>query len=167
LGLVALLAVPAAIGLTNGASGGAITQVKVVSNTSSQTTTSTTFVNVPGASVRVKVPHGQRALILARFSAETNCSGGSVGNWCAARIMIGSAEGSPASGGDFALDSVDSADVAGCLPGDCGWEGHSMDRSRGPLGPGTYVVKVQWAVVGSGSTFRLDDSSLTVERVKV
>jgi hypothetical protein len=167
VGVVALLtwAVPAAIGLTNGASGGPITQVKVKGDTSAQTTTSTSFVNLTGASVRITVPRHQRALILARFSAETDCTGGSTGQWCSARILIGGVEASPASGVDFAMDSVDADDVS-CDPLTCGWESHSMDRSRGPLGPGTYTVRVQWRVNGT-PTFRLDDWSLTVERVKV
>jgi hypothetical protein len=118
-------------------------------------------------SVRVKVPHGQRALILARFSGESNCTGGAVGNWCPVRILIGGNEAAPVSGSDFAFDSVDSSDDVTCLPADCGWESHSMDRSRGPVGPGTYVVRVQWRIFGGGSTSRLDDWSLTVERVKV
>jgi hypothetical protein len=166
--LVGLLiwAVPAAIGLTNGTGGGPVTSVKVVRSNSSQITTSTTFVNLPGATVKVKVPSGQRALILARYSAESNCTGGAVGSWCSARVLIGGVEAAPVSGADFAFDSVDSTDDVSCLPADCGWESHSMDRSRGPLGPGTYTVRVQWRIV-NGSTFRLDDWSLTVERVKI
>jgi len=150
--------------------GGSIRRVSVVREAVEQTTTSTSFVNVPGASTTITVPSGQRALILARFSAESNCSGGLVGNWCPARILIGGTEAAPASGADFAFDSVDSSEVAACTPGECGWESHSMDRSRGPLDPGTYNVRVQWMVensFGGTSTFRLDDWSLTVERVKV
>jgi hypothetical protein len=171
LALTALLimVVPAIGNPSTSKSGGAITKVKVLRETAAQTTTSTSFVNLPGASTTITVPAGQKALILARFSAESNCSGGTVDDWCSARIMVGGSEGGPASGSDFAFDSVDSSETAACAADECGWESHSMDRSRGPLGPGTYKVKVQWRVVqfgGSAPTFRLDDWSLIVERVK-
>jgi hypothetical protein len=158
-----LVVVVPAIGSPATSKGGkSITAVKVVRETAAQTTGSATFVDVPGASTTITVPAGQRALILARFSGESNCSSGDVGGWCSLRIRIGGASGAPASESDFAFDSVDSSEAAGCDADLCGWESHSMDRSRGPLGPGTYTVKVQWSVVpfdiGSvAPTFRLDD----------
>jgi hypothetical protein len=172
LALTALLimVVPAISNPSTSKSGGAITKVKVLRETLHQTTTSASFVNLPGASTTITVPARQRALILARFSGESNCSTGTVGDWCSVRIMIGGVQGGPASGSDFAFDSVDSSETAACLAADCGWESHSMDRSRGSVGPGTYTVRVQWAVVQTGAsapTFRLDDWSLTVERVRV
>ena len=41
-----------------------------------------------------------------------------------------------------------------------------MERTANNLAAGSYTVKVQYAGVG-GSTIRLDDSSLTVERVRL
>jgi len=73
--------------------------------------------------------------------------------------LIGGSEGKPASGLDFAFDSV------GTGPTDDSLESHSMDRSR-VLGAGTWTVRVQYAVSTAATTFRLDDWSLTVERSK-
>ncbi|MBI1886596.1 MAG: hypothetical protein HYS09_09845 [Chloroflexi bacterium] len=143
-------------------SGGAITAVKVVRETDAQTTSSATFVDLPGASTTITVPSGEKALILARFSAESDCYGGAANDWCSVRILIGGSEAAPASGTDFAFDSNEDGGAAS----QGNWESHSMDRSRGALGEGTYTVKVQWMTVDTGVTFRLDDWSLTVERVK-
>jgi hypothetical protein len=160
-----------AIATTSGKGGGPVVQVKVVRGDTAATTTSQNYATVPGATTTVTVPQGQRALILARFSAESNCVDGDPGEYCSVRIRIGNVEGLPAAGTDFAFDSIrDPSNCTNVLFGNnCGWSSHSMDRSRGPLGPGTYSVKVQWRVVGATGvpSFRLDDWSLTVERVKV
>lgn len=42
-----------------------------------------------------------------------------------------------------------------------------IERSRGGLAPGTYVVKVQYAVPNVGATLILVNWNLTVERIKV
>jgi hypothetical protein len=139
------------------AGGGPITAVKIARGANATTTSSTAYVNVPGASRRITVASGQRALILARFSAESECSGGPPGSWCSVRIMIGNAEGKPAAGLDFAFDSV------GVGPTDDSRESHSMDRSR-VLGAGTWTIRVQYAVNNTATNFQVDDWSLTVER---
>jgi hypothetical protein len=164
-----LVAVVPAIGSPTGKSGSAITKVKVLRETVAQTTSSTSYVDLPGSTTTISVPSGHHALILARFSAESNCTDGSAPDFCTVRIRIGGASAAPASEIDFAFDSVD--DPSNCtnalLGTNCGWESHSMDRSRGPLGPGTYTVKVQWAVTDAAAVFRLDDWSLTIESVNV
>jgi hypothetical protein len=133
--------------------GGSITRVCVVTETVAISGSPVAFTSIPGAACTVAVPAGESALILARFSAESSCVGGP--SWCTARILIGGVEANPVVGTDFAFDSP------GGEPLDS-WESHSMDRSR-VVGPGTYVVQVQWAVVGA-PVFRLDDWSLIVER---
>jgi hypothetical protein len=139
-----------------------ISLVKVVREPAAQTTMSATFADLPGMSTTVRVPRGYRALILARFSAESYCSDSTDGfaGWCGVRIRIGSADGEPSDGSDpgtpFAFDSDSSG-------GDDYYEGNSMDRSR-VLGPGLHTVKVQWAVTNPSILFWLDDASLTVER---
>lgn len=149
-----LLASGVALAVTSVVSGGAIAQVKVARSDEDFNTSSASYVDIPGAAVQFNVPRGQRALLLARFSAESICSGGS---WCSVRIVTVRSgvvrEMEPASGTDFAFDS----------PNDS-WESNSMDRSR-LVGRGTYTVKAQAAVIG-GSSFRLDDWSLTVERAR-
>ena len=164
-----VVVVPAIGSPSTAKSGAAITRVKVLRETAVATTSSTTYVDLPGSTTTITVPSGHRALILARFSAESNCTDGAAGDWCTARIRIGGVSAAPASETDFAFDSVD--DPSNCtdalLGTHCGWESHSMDRSRGPLGPGTYTVKVQWAATSGSTVFRLDDWSLTIESVNV
>jgi hypothetical protein len=63
---------------------------------------------------------------------------------------------------DFAFDSTNSGrDTTGS------WESHSMDRSLGPLAAGAYRVWAQYRTTSQGVTLRLDDWSLTVEKVRV
>jgi hypothetical protein len=149
-----LLASGVALAVTSVVSGGAINQVKVARSDEAFNTTSASYVDIPGATVQVTAPRGGQALLLARFSAESICTGGA---WCSVRIVAVKGgveqEMEPASGTDFAFDS----------PND-NWESNSMDRSL-LVGRGTYTVKAQAAVIG-GSSFRLDDWSLTVERAR-
>lgn len=142
-----------------------VTQVKIVRQTgefSEFFTSSTSFVNV-GLEARITVPAGTKAIILARFSAESACSAVSGGGYCSIRIRIGGVDGLPVPTGAefFAFDSTDDG-----AESTSSWESHAIERSRGPLGPGTYTVRVQAAVTDGDVTFRLDDANLTVERIK-
>ncbi len=140
--------------------GGTINQVLVVTENVAQTTTSTAFAGIPGATTTVTVPAGQTALIVARFTAESACSGGTGSNWCSVRILIGGVEASPVTGLDFAFDSTDASTETSAS-----WESHSMERVR-RVGAGTYPVTAQWATTSGSTTFRLDDWTLTVERAQ-
>jgi hypothetical protein len=131
---------------------GGVAEVKVVSDTDAHLTTSATFVDVPGASTSIEVPAGQTARLIVRYTAETFCSG----SWCPVRVTVNDTEADPASGYDFAFYSS----------GGATWVGAAIDRSTGSLAAGTYTVKVQYAALGAG-TLRVDDSSLTVERVRL
>ena len=132
---------------------------KVVTETVAQSTSTTTYATLPGALTTISVPSRQRALVIARFSGESYCDGGTTATWCTVRIMIGGAEGHPASGSDYAFDT-DSG-------GDDWWEAHAVERVSRVLNPGTYTVRVQWAVTDALTTFRLDDWTLVVERIKL
>ncbi len=155
---VLLLAGTAAIANRTAERGGTITGVTVVTENDAATTNSTSYVDVPGATTRIRVPRGQRAIILARFSAESRCTGGAAGSWCSVRIRIGRPQGHPQSGSDFAFDAVGASDDF--------WESNSMERYRGPLRPGRYRVRVQWLVTDAATTFRLDDWTLSVQRAR-
>jgi|GEM_PF-5430224 hypothetical protein len=102
---------------------------------------------------------GQLERVLVTFSAESACSGGTP--WCSVRILIAGVEASPASGVDFAFDSTDSN-----KEGSGSWESHSMQRCRFLTLPstGNYTVEVDWGAssAGGGTTFRLDDYTITV-----
>jgi hypothetical protein len=136
-----------------------ISHVRVVRETNAQITSSTSYVAVPGATATIAVPGDENGLILVRFSAESQCAGGAAGNWCSIRILLDGTEMDPASGSDFAFDSVGS-------PQDF-YESHSMDRSRAGVGSGSHTVTVEWAVTSASTVFRLDDWSLTIERAQI
>jgi hypothetical protein len=139
-------------------SGGPITRVVVVTDTESQGVQTQGFSDVPGPTATITVPPRTQSLLLARFVGEVRCAAGG-GPGCSFRILIGGVEGNPASGLDNHLE-----DTSGRR-----WP-FAIERSRGPLGPGTYIVQVQAAVgmdASPGSTVFLDDWSLTIERVRV
>jgi hypothetical protein len=132
---------------------------RVVTGTAFQQTGSTTAVDLPGATTSVTVPAGQSSRIIAIFTAESACFG--TESNCIATILIGGAEGDPAVGSDFAWDTNREGDATTTFSG----EAHAMTRSRGPLGTGTYDVRVQYRAAGAGTTAQLDDWNLTVMRV--
>jgi hypothetical protein len=129
----------------------------VVRDTEAQTTQAKPWADLTGASTTVKVPQGTTAIVIARFTAEDHCEVAAP-DICTVRILVGGTEAEPASGTDFAFDTD---------PACCGYtQAGAMDRSLGPLGPGTYPVQVQWGAGGINTgTFTLDDWSLTVEVV--
>jgi hypothetical protein len=121
------------------------------------TTSSTAFVNLTSTTIRV--PAGQTARLVARFSAESQCNGGAAGNWCSVRILVDGTEMQPQVGLDFAFDSVQSSNGF--------YQSHSMDRTSAVLSPGNHTVTVQRAVTSASTVFRLDDYQLTVEEWRV
>lgn len=130
-----------------------------VRHTDPTTYTSTAFTNVPLAAIAVTVPSGVNRMLDARFTAESQCTGGS---WCSVRIVVRNAAGivtelQPASGNDFAFDSAAGGD---------NWEGHAVERSSYYLAPGSYGVLVQASVRTVGTTLRLDDWHFAVEVIR-
>jgi hypothetical protein len=165
-----LLAVPAialaatggtAVAALSSSAGGSEIQILNRSDNVPSLTSSTTYSDVPGATVVTAVPSGTSQLITARFAAESSCTRAVLpvlGGQCSTRIVaqqIGGAtvELSPQAGIDYAFDSV----------GTDQQEGHAMERSR-RLGPGTYVIRAQRAVSNAATTFRLDDWHFAVEK---
>jgi hypothetical protein len=143
------------------ATGGPLLQVDTRANASIDITSSPNFVNLPGAQVKVTIPPaGGSRLIVARFAAKADCSG-STGQNCSVQIIaLNSATGTvtemhPQAGVTFIFDSVTStAD---------GPEAHAMERSL-RLNPGTYFIRVRFAVSDASAAFLLDDWHLTVEQ---
>lgn len=155
--LIAVLSgVPSFASVTH--SGGAVIKTTVVTETNSQSTTATSFTDLPGAVVTINVPAGTKQLVQARFTGESGCMPVTSGNlWCSVQIIAVSSSGVtrmlPDSGGDAAFDSVPGSQD--------NWEGHSAERSA-VLSAGKYTVKVQWETNDPFVTFSLDDWSFTV-----
>jgi len=151
--------------------GKAETQVKVLSDSSGQDingSVSLGWVDVPGATTTVKVPANTSALVLARFSAASECSEGSLTsdyNPCLVRILIGGQEADPVLGTASYFDSRDNGTEKGGSPPD-GYEGHTVERSAGPLQAGSYTVQVQGRVSATSEILSLAGWNLTVERFR-
>jgi hypothetical protein len=130
--------------------------VKNTSEPGSKTTSSSSFKDL--ISTTIDVPTGNTATIVAEFSAETACYGGT--GYCAARIRIDGNEMNPNVGDDFHLDSTDNnTETSSSL------EGHAMTRYSTNIGAGSHTVVVQYATVGS-ATFRVDDYALSIVAYK-
>jgi hypothetical protein len=157
-----ILASGTAFALLTFVSGGAIERVAIARETDIARTSAVQFNDVPGANVSVNVPAGSTRLVMARFSAESACAGGTGNEWCSVRIVaVNVANGavtelSPKSDRNLAFDSTDAGSET------FAWESHSMDRSE-RLGAGNYRIKAQRAVTNAAVVFSLDDYSFTVE----
>jgi len=142
-------------------SGTTQTQMKNVAGSDPSTTSSTSWVSVPGSDIPMTL--SASGLINARFTAESLCTGGA--GWCSVRIVVFSAdtgtftELNPASGTDFAFDSVNDGSA------DDRYESNAMERSL-RLPAGAYRFRVEYAVdalAASPVTSRLDDWHFTVQ----
>ena len=87
------------------------TAVKVVRDTAAETTLSTSYVDVPGAQTNITIPSGQRGLIVARFTAKSDCIPAAGACEGQVRILIGGVEGAPACGGECAFDSTSTGEA--------------------------------------------------------
>lgn len=96
----------------------------------------------------ITIPAAQSGILVATFTAESDCNGGS---WCSVRIVCDGIELQPAVGTDFAFDA----------PGDS-WDSNSVTRRTNVLTGGSHTCEVQTAQVG-GSNLRLDDWTFVVE----
>jgi hypothetical protein len=137
-------------------------QMKNVGSTDPSSTSSTTWVPVPGSDIAMTLSTSD--LINARFTAESLCAGAGSG-WCSARIVVYSdatgnfTELNPASGTDFAFDS----DAAGSA--DDLYESNAIERSL-RLPAGDYRFRVEYAVTvltNDAVISRLDDWHFAVE----
>jgi hypothetical protein len=147
-------------------SGGSLVGIQVARDTGAQNLNTTSFSNLSGAAVSLRVSAGTRYLVLATFSAESRCDGPN-NSFCSIRIVAVPSGGSatslhPKSGTDYAFDSP------GDAPG-TDWEGHSVQRSirlSGGSNGRTYTIRVQGTLQSGATNFALDDWHLTVERFR-
>jgi hypothetical protein len=138
------------------ASGFGLQQVKVVRHSfpvsaypgGQWTTTSLDWVDVPGARTRIRVPRGQKGLIVVRFSPAVICQGN-----CETRILIGGIEAQPRK-------------PITIFGGPNTWAVIYTERSRGPLNPGKYLVRGQVGVTNTSSTLYVRSYHLTAERFR-
>jgi hypothetical protein len=145
---------------------------RVITNTSVNVTSATTFADVPGTLTTIFVPGGASVLVSVSYDAEAACYGGGLNNpnWCELMVNIGGVEGSPQAsttslGDTYAFASTDN----GAASVDS-WRGHAMSRHRcirnTSTAPLAVAVSMKWKVLQFGtatSDFWLDDSAMVVE----
>ncbi len=139
---------------------GYVAQVTSQTSGAPATTTSTSFVNLAGATETIAVPTGETARIYAIFSAESFCTGGA-SDFCGVRITVDGNELNPAVGTDYAFDSTDNGDETAQS-----WESHAIARSSETLAAGNHAIQVQIRAT-TGATLRLDDWALVIWRTKL
>lgn len=140
--------------------GSFVLDVKIKSQAATRSTTSKEWKNVPGSKVEIEVPRGQFSIILARFSGTSDCPvefGGVAA--CHLRLMVGGKQMHPR--------GVTIFDSTNAQSGDDLQEAHAIERSIGPVKPGTYVVRAQWRTTDPAHPFELRGWHFTVERVRV
>jgi hypothetical protein len=143
--------------------GGSVTSVIVVRQSSEQVMPAhNDWSAVPGATADVTVQDGTTALVLVRFSSGSSCQGPSNGAApaCLVRVLVDGAEAEPVLGNRSAW-----AQNCGYSQLTC-WAALSLDRSAGPLDPGTHTVTIQ-TKPGNYQSLDFKGWSLTIERVQV
>lgn len=124
------------------------------------------FEDVPGASAQIKVK--EKSLLIARFASDASCVAQfrlspdepPLPAWCSVRILA-----SVGPGGDF-VEMEPVMQRFEIFQVHQGTATHAIERSFGPVSPGTYTVKVQYSIpfgIEPGSIFTLTGWHLTVE----
>jgi hypothetical protein len=145
---------------------------RVVTNTSVNVTSATTFADVPGTLTTIFVPGNATVLVSVDYNAEAACYGGGTGNpnWCELMVMIGGVEGSPQASTTSLSDTYAFAATDNGVATASSWRGHALSRHRcirnTTAAPLAVQVSVQWKILQFGadtSTFWLDDSAMVVQ----
>lgn len=143
-----------AVAATTTSGGTSVSRVRVLTEDAATVWTGGVYANLGSLTIYA----GAGSVLLATFSAEVACYGGS--GWCNVRILVDGAEAAPVVGTDFAFDSTD-----GGTETFSSWESHSMQRTRIVGSTLTHTITVQVAQVGAGVTARYDDWALSVMAV--
>jgi hypothetical protein len=135
--------------------GGAVTAVYTATATSTVSTTSNSYVDVPDMQVTVTVPSRQRALLIITFSAETFClSNSGAQGGCFVTATVNGAGGPQPPSAIFASTTAE-------------YESHSMQFVAGPLAAGNHIVRIRYSPNVVGGYFEIGPRTLTVLRSKV
>jgi len=140
--------------------GGSVTSVIVVRQRAEQIMPAhNDWSDVPGATADVTVQDGTTALLLVRFSSGSSCLGPGIASpACLVRILVDGVEAEPVLGNRSVWGQ-------NCGGGSACYAALSIDRSVGPLDPGTHTVTIQ-AEPGHIQTLEFKGWRLTIERVQ-
>jgi hypothetical protein len=120
----------------------------------------------------VSVPTGETGQLVALFSAETSCSGGTGLEQCLLRVLVDGNEMSPSAADDAFFDNNGFAAVtapgSGHVQNASGSAAqHAIVRYSATLSAGAHTVTVQTRTTDDSVDFRVDDWGLVVQRVKL
>lgn len=148
---------------------------RVITNTSVNTTSATTFADLPGGTTTIFVPANSAVMVTVDFNAEAACYGGGANNpnWCEMMVLINGVEASPKSsttslGDTFAYTSTDNGNAS-----TASWRAHAFSRHtcvrNTTSAPLAVPIAIQWKVINFSpasapiTTFWLDDSAMVVQ----
>jgi len=147
------------------ASPGYVAEVLTATGASSSETNSTSYGALEGGTLNVTVPANETDKLLVFFNAETSCFGGDPNERCLLRITVDNSEISPAANTDAFFDYNGS--TATSLRTQNSLFQHGIVRISPTLSAGSHTVKIEVATTDKATTFRLDDWTLAVQRVRV
>ena len=164
-------AVALSVGTSTTVAAGAPTATRFVyasDGNPAQITNAATWADVPGMTTTITIPASTKAVIDARLSATSICVGTPVitNAGCFVRILIGGVEGQPNGVNLSVFDSSRYVEPNIFDGFAVGQQAHMIERIRGPLGAGTYTIKVQSFVAYQGEELALINWLLVAERVK-
>jgi hypothetical protein len=121
------------------------------------------------------VPSGETDKLVAFFSGESACYGGTALEKCLLKITVDGTELSPAAGSDAFFDNNDQGRASPNHLTDDSFRAktsgdayqHAIVRTSGNLSAGSHTVQVQFSVTDAATAFSLDDWALVVQRIKV
>jgi hypothetical protein len=133
-------------------------QLQVVTENFLGHTSSTSYVTVPGATVTMNVPQGQQAVVVAQFSAESDCTLGATDDYCSIRMLITQNGVTTLM---FPQSSFAVFDTVG-TDGDLTEKGLTHTRVAN-VSAGPVTIFAEWRVSSSGTDFFIRTYSFKVE----
>jgi hypothetical protein len=130
---------------------GQVIQSIVVTENAVSTTSSTSFVNVPGAGLTVAVPSGATRCIKVLFTAESACSVTSGGDYCYVRALDNGVEMNP-QGASFQAIASEASTA----------RGHAFEWVR-RVPAGNHAIVLQRRVAAAATVFTIDDWTFDVQ----
>ena len=103
------------------------------------------WTDLPGASVALDVPAGEQATFIARFSSAATCLPNN-GVTCYLQVLVDGNEANP----DFDGNSIFMSGPP-TATGPFAISSGYLERTYGPVGPGSHTIKVQYRNVNGSS----------------
>ena len=116
-----------------------------------RTTSSTSFVPIPGTTTSLQIPNSSCVKVL--FTAETTCVKSAASDICDIRAVVNGVEMHPQAGGTQIMDSESG-----------GRQAHAYEWIA-RLGENPYTLRIEWKVRNAATRFEIDDWTMDIMRV--